>query len=172
MATTLNWLPMGYNFGCMIANDTLFDSRGRLSRSSCPMQTADFGVVRDIAVATVFGFLYIGCTLASPGECDWTVHVHWRCGLMSYYFDHLFSFIMNVLLCVLLGAVETTQHRLTEAHKKAERYKVCIVFIVLQSISWQKSQSCRRYSWPTAMFLLHLCKSKEASWTLWSVYMV
>jgi len=54
----------------MIANDTLFDSRGRLSGSSCPMQTADFGVVRDVAVATVFGFLYIGCTLASPGECD------------------------------------------------------------------------------------------------------
>ena len=27
MATTF-WLPMGYNFGCMIAGDTLFDSIG------------------------------------------------------------------------------------------------------------------------------------------------
>ena len=26
MATTL-WLSIGYNFGCMIASDTLFDSR-------------------------------------------------------------------------------------------------------------------------------------------------
>jgi len=26
-ATTF-WLSMGYNFGCMIASDTLFDSRG------------------------------------------------------------------------------------------------------------------------------------------------
>ena len=27
MATTF-WLSMGYNFGCMTASDTLFDSRG------------------------------------------------------------------------------------------------------------------------------------------------
>ena len=27
MATTF-WLSMGYNFGCMIASDMLFDSRG------------------------------------------------------------------------------------------------------------------------------------------------
>jgi len=30
-----------------------------------------------------------GCTLAPPGEDDWTVHVRWRCGLVSDYFDHL-----------------------------------------------------------------------------------
>jgi len=28
MATNF-WLSMGYNFGCMIASDTLFDSRGQ-----------------------------------------------------------------------------------------------------------------------------------------------
>ena len=33
MATNF-WLSLGYNFGCMIANDTLFDSRGRFSGSS------------------------------------------------------------------------------------------------------------------------------------------
>jgi len=27
---TIFWLPMGYNFGCMIASDKLFDSRGGL----------------------------------------------------------------------------------------------------------------------------------------------
>jgi len=30
MATNF-WLSMGYNFGCMLASDTLFDSRGRFS---------------------------------------------------------------------------------------------------------------------------------------------
>ena len=37
----LNWLwrLMGYNFGCMIASDTQFDSRGGFSGSSCPMKT-------------------------------------------------------------------------------------------------------------------------------------
>ena len=38
MATTC-WLSMGYNFGCMIASDTLFDSRGRFLGSSYPMKT-------------------------------------------------------------------------------------------------------------------------------------
>jgi len=35
------------------------------------------------------GFLYMRCTLASPGEYDWTVHVRQRCGLMLNYFDQL-----------------------------------------------------------------------------------
>jgi len=33
MATTF-WLSMGYNLGCVIASDTLFDSRGGFSGSS------------------------------------------------------------------------------------------------------------------------------------------
>ena len=32
-------IPMGYNFGCMIASETLFDSRGGFSGSSYPMKT-------------------------------------------------------------------------------------------------------------------------------------
>jgi len=36
---TIFWLLMGYNFGCMIASDMLFDSRGGFSGSSCPMKT-------------------------------------------------------------------------------------------------------------------------------------
>ena len=38
MATTF-CLLMGYNFGCMITSDTLFDSRGGFSGSSYPMKT-------------------------------------------------------------------------------------------------------------------------------------
>jgi len=30
---------VGYNFGCMIASDTLFDSRGGFSGSSYPVKT-------------------------------------------------------------------------------------------------------------------------------------
>jgi len=32
--------------------------------------TADFEVLRDVAMATIFGFLYIRCTLVPPGEHD------------------------------------------------------------------------------------------------------
>ena len=38
MATTF-WLLVGYNFGCMIASDTMFDSRGGFSGSTYPMKT-------------------------------------------------------------------------------------------------------------------------------------
>ena len=33
------WLSMGYNLDCMIASDTLFDSRGGFSGLSYPMKT-------------------------------------------------------------------------------------------------------------------------------------
>ena len=38
MATTF-WLPMGYNFACVIANDTAFDFRCEFAGSSYPMKT-------------------------------------------------------------------------------------------------------------------------------------
>ena len=38
MATTF-WLSLGYNFSCMTASDTLFDSRGGFSGTSYPMKT-------------------------------------------------------------------------------------------------------------------------------------
>ena len=38
IATTF-WPSMGYNFGCMIGSDTLFDSRSEFSWSSYPMKT-------------------------------------------------------------------------------------------------------------------------------------
>ena len=38
MATTF-WLSMGYNFSCMTASETLFDSRCGFSGTSYPMKT-------------------------------------------------------------------------------------------------------------------------------------
>jgi len=38
METTF-WLSIGYNFSCMTASDTLFDSRGGFSGTSYPMKT-------------------------------------------------------------------------------------------------------------------------------------
>ena len=65
------WRLTGYNFGCMTASDTQFDSRGwvfgvKLSDEDI----ADFDFLRDVAMATIFGFLYMGCTLALPEEYD------------------------------------------------------------------------------------------------------
>ena len=63
---------MGYNFGYMIASDTLFDSRTSVFGVKLSDEhIADFEVLRDIAMATVFGFLYMGshwCHLANTIE--------------------------------------------------------------------------------------------------------
>jgi len=37
MATTF-WFSIGYNFGCVVASDTLFDFKGWFSGSSYPMK--------------------------------------------------------------------------------------------------------------------------------------
>ena len=44
-----------YNFGCVAASDSLFDSRGRFSGSSYPIKTAEMEGLRDVAMATSFG---------------------------------------------------------------------------------------------------------------------
>jgi len=43
---------MGYNFGCMIASDTLFDSRVGFSWSSYPKKTSPRSCLMVIAMAT------------------------------------------------------------------------------------------------------------------------
>jgi len=62
-------LLMGYNFGCMIASDTLILGvvfGVKLSDEDI----ADFELLRDVAMATIFGFLYIGCILVLAEEYD------------------------------------------------------------------------------------------------------
>jgi len=86
MATTF-WLSIGYNFGCMIASDTMLILGVVFGFKLSDEDIADFEVIRQVAMATIFGFLYMGCTLAPPGEYNRTVRVWRRCGLVSNYFD-------------------------------------------------------------------------------------
>ena len=60
---------MGYNFGCMIASNTLFDSRGWVFGAKLSDEDiAEIECLRVVAMATIFGFLYMGRTLVPPGE--------------------------------------------------------------------------------------------------------
>jgi len=70
MATTF-CLSMGYNFGRMTASDTLFDSRGWVFGVKLSDEDkAHFEVLTYVAMATIFAFLYMGCSLAPPEEYD------------------------------------------------------------------------------------------------------
>ena len=70
MATTF-WLSMGYNFGCMIASNTLCEPRGGFFRIKLlDEDIVDFEVLRDVAMATIFAFLCVWCTLAASDEYD------------------------------------------------------------------------------------------------------
>jgi len=61
--TTNFWLSMGYNFGCMIASDMLFDSRGWVFRVKLSDEDiAEIECLRVFAMAIIFVFLYMGCT--------------------------------------------------------------------------------------------------------------
>jgi len=63
------WLLSGYYFGSVIASDTLFDSRGWVFGVKLPDEViADFEVLRDIAMVTIFWLNIYGCTLAPPGK--------------------------------------------------------------------------------------------------------
>jgi len=53
-------------------------------------------------MATIFGFPYMGCTLAPPEEYDWTVHVRRRCGLMSNYGTLTTCYRLDMHLVTLL----------------------------------------------------------------------
>jgi len=60
--------------------------------------TADILYLREVAMATIFGFLYMGCALAPCGEYDRAVHVQRRCGLMSNYFDRLLLLLSRIAI--------------------------------------------------------------------------
>jgi len=105
MATTF-WHWMDYNFDCMIASDTLFDSRGWLFGAKLSDEDiVNFEVLRDVAMATVLGFLYPGwgCTLAQRGKYDTTVDVRRRCGLLSN----------TLTTCSIITTIITPQRRIT-----------------------------------------------------------
>ena len=60
----------GYNFGCMIASDTLLILGVVFGVKLSGENIADFELLRNVAMTTIFGFLYVGCTLAPPEEYD------------------------------------------------------------------------------------------------------
>jgi len=66
---------------------------GNICAKNCRNRTVYVKIIASCKGGDVFEFLrhgvYMGCTLAPPGEYDWTVHVRRRFGLMSNYFDHL-----------------------------------------------------------------------------------
>jgi len=99
MATTF-WLLMGYNFGCMIASDTLFDSRPWVfGVKLLDEDIADFEVLRDVIARQPFWGFYI-----------WDAHGSHRanttepsmCGgdaaLCQITFDHLL--VLGIQLCL------------------------------------------------------------------------
>ena len=53
-------LSMGYNFGCMITSDTLLILGVLVGVKLSEEDIADFELLRDVAMATIFGFLYSG----------------------------------------------------------------------------------------------------------------
>jgi len=57
----------------------------------------------------------MGCTSGSPGECDWTVHVRRRCGLLSNYFDHLLNFILRYIDAVTTGQCKASYMQMSLA---------------------------------------------------------
>jgi len=40
--------------------------------------------------------------IVPPGKYDWTIHLRWRCSLMSNYFDHLFTYVGQLFLSASL----------------------------------------------------------------------
>jgi len=48
-------------------------------------------------------------TLAPPGEYEWTVHLWQRCGLVSDYFDHLFT-LLTATAIILYGSTCVSRH--------------------------------------------------------------
>jgi len=61
---------MGYNFGCMIASDTLLILGVVFGVKLSDEDIADFELLRNVAMATIFGFQYTGCTLAPREKYD------------------------------------------------------------------------------------------------------
>jgi len=84
---------VGYNSGCMIASNMLFDSGGWVFGVKLfDEDIADFKVLTDVVMATIFGLSVYGVYIGATSQIRLNrpiVHV-WRwCGLMSNYFNHL-----------------------------------------------------------------------------------
>jgi len=59
------WLSMGYNFGYIIANDTLFDFWGVFGVKLSHEYIANVQVLTDIVMATIFGVSMYGAHIGA-----------------------------------------------------------------------------------------------------------
>ena len=59
-----------------------------------------------------------GCTLAPPGEYDWTIRARWRYGLRSNYFDTCLSFLGRIVCSQCIDADYCYRHRCKERQRK------------------------------------------------------
>ena len=87
------WLSMGWFLGWVFEVKLYHEN------------IANIDVLTDVAMATIFGFVYVGCTLVPHGEYDWTVRVRQRCGLMSNYSGHLLPYVRHHASTVCYGPV-------------------------------------------------------------------
>jgi len=89
MATT--FCPsMGYNFGCYKVSDSLFDSRGGFFGVKLyDEDVADFDVLREVVMASVFGFLYMGPNTTEPSMCGGDAAL-FQITLTTYYYHYCY----------------------------------------------------------------------------------
>ena len=67
---------VGYNFGCMIASDTLFDFKGWVfAVKLLDEDIADFEVLRDVAMATIFWLSIYGVHIGTT----WRIRLNRPC---------------------------------------------------------------------------------------------
>ena len=83
---------MGYNFGCMIASDTLLILGVGFPGQAIQWAHSRFRGSKGRCHGNHFWLSIYGCTLEPSGKYDWAVCVRRWCSLMSVYFDRLLLF--------------------------------------------------------------------------------
>jgi len=84
IATTF-CLSMGYNFGCMIDSDTLFDSRGGFSGSSYLMKTYRFRGSKGCCHGNRFWLSIYGVHIGAT----WRIRLNHPCAAVMWHYVKL-----------------------------------------------------------------------------------
>jgi len=93
MATSF-WLSMHYNFGCMLASDTLFDSRGWVfGVKQSDEDLADFEVLRYVAMATIFWLSIYGVHIGAT----WRIRLNRPCAAAMRSYVKLLRPLVSLL---------------------------------------------------------------------------
>ena len=91
-------VSMGYNFGCMIASDTLFDSSGGFSESSYPMKTAKGCCHGNHFWLSIYG-VHIGAT--------WRIRLNRPCAAaMRPYVKLLWPLVIIIIIIIIIIKVD------------------------------------------------------------------